>query len=287
MITECAIRGVDQGRRESGISGIPSEYVGVICVSRFAMLQRSAGLAAAVVFAAGAVWAGQRSPEPRPDQVAPTVPATPPESSTLGPQTPSESLPGSMATTTGPGLTEPGVYVIAEPDATGALEVVERVRTAAPVRVLSIALPQSSAPGTAGARPSVSGFQADAGGLVVTDTLNAPLTTAGEQLELPAPATEITMRYRLSGAADRSQPAPAGRVLVVLPPLTQPDPGVGDPPVVVEVSGGTVRNLVCSDLPAAEQLCGRQRGRVWSTTSIPLSRSTVVAQLDLPNPGGS
>jgi hypothetical protein len=258
----------------------------VIGVSRSAMLQRSAGLVVAVVFAAGAVWAAQRSPEPRPDQAGPTVPATPPDSSTLSPQTSSDSLPGSIATS-GPGLTEPGVHVVAEPDATGALEVVERVRTAAPVRVLSIALPRSTAPGTAGVRPSVSGLQAEAGGLVVTDTLAAPLTTAGERLELPAPATEITMRYRLSGATDRSQPAPAGRVLVLLPPLTRPDPGVGDPAVVVEVSAGTVRNLVCSDLPAAEQLCGRQQGRVWSTVSLPLSRSTVVAQLDLPDPGGS
>ncbi|HEU4332823.1 MAG TPA: hypothetical protein VFR40_17065 [Lapillicoccus sp.] len=251
-------------------------------MSRSAVLQRSAGLVAAVVFAAGAVWAAQRSPEPRPEQAAPatTTPSTGPTA------TPTESLPGSVATA-GPGLTEPGVHVVAQPDATGALEVVERVRTAAPVRALSLALPQASVPGMAGVTPSLSGFQADAGGLVVSDTPVAPLTSVGDRLELPAPASEITMRYRLTGASSRSQPAPAGRVLVVLPPLTQPDPGVGDPPVVVEVSGGTVRNLVCSDLAATDQLCGRQQGRVWSTTTLSLSRSTVVAQLDLPDPGGS
>jgi len=260
--------------------------LGGIRVSRSAVLQRSAGLVAAVVFASGAVWAAGRSPEPRPPQAGAPTTATPPDGATRNPPTTAESLPGSVATT-GPGLTEPGVHVVAEPDATGALEVVERVRTAAPVRELTLALPQASASGTAGVTPTVSGFQADAGGLVVTDTPATPLTTAGDRLELPGPATEITMRYRLSGAADRSQPAPAGRVLIVLPPLTQPDSGVGDPSVVVEISGGTVRNLVCSDLPASDQLCGRQQGRVWSTTRLPLSRSTVVAQLDLPDPGGS
>ena len=258
----------------------------MICVSRSAVLQRSAGVVAGVVLAAGAVWAAQRSPESRPEQAGPTATATPSDGSTLSAPAPTPGLPGSVATT-GPGLTEPGVHVVAQPDATGALEVVERVRTAAPVRTLSLALPQSSAPGIVGVTPSVSGFQADAGGQVVTDRLAAPLTAAGDRLELPGAATEITMRYRLSGSTERSQPAPAGRVLVLLPPLTQPDPGVGDPAVVVEVSGGTVRNLVCSDLPATDQLCGRQQGRVWSTTSLPLSRSTVVVQLDLPNPGGS
>jgi hypothetical protein len=74
-------------------------------------------------------------------------------------------------------------------------------------------------------------------------------------------------------------------VLILLPPVTRPDPALGDPAVVVEVIGGTVRNLVCPDLPVSDQLCGRQRGTVWSTTTLPLSRSSVVAQMDLPQPG--
>ena len=93
------------------------------------------------------------------------------------------------------------------------------------------------------------------------------------------------MRYRLQGEADRSQPAPVGRVLIALPPITVADTQIGDPVVVVEVLGGNVRNLVCPDLPVSDQLCGRQNGRVWSTTTIPLSRSLVVAQVDLPQPG--
>jgi hypothetical protein len=53
----------------------------------------------------------------------------------------------------------------------------------------------------------------------------------------------------------------------------------------VEVVGGNIRNLVCPNLPVSDQLCGRQNGRVWSTTTIPLSRSLAVAQVDLPQPG--
>ena len=92
------------------------------------------------------------------------------------------------------------------------------------------------------------------------------------------------MRYRVEGSTDRSQPAPVGRALVLLPrhPLR---PRCRRPSVVVEVIGGTVRNLVCPDLPVSDQLCGRQRGAVWSTTPLPLSRASVVAQMDLPQPG--
>jgi hypothetical protein len=186
--------------------------------------------------------------------------------------------------TDGPGLSEPGVHVVAQPDATGGLEVVERVRLAAPVRAIWIALPR--APTAAiGSVATLKGFQAEADGQVVTDPPASPLTVDGDRLDLPAPVSAITMRYRLEGAAARSQPAPAGRVLVPLPPITRPDPTLGDLQVVVEVSGGTVRNLVCPDLPVSDQLCGRQQGRLWSTTRLPLSRSTVIAQLDLPDPG--
>ena len=134
---------------------------------------------------------------------------------------------------------------------------------------LLIAPPRPRGRGSAGANPAITGFQAQAGGLVVTDAPTSPLPADGERIELPAPATDITMRYRLEGGADRSQPAPVGRVLVLLPPVTRSDPALGDPAVVVEVIGGTVRNLVCPDLPVSDQLCGRQRGAVWSTTNLP------------------
>jgi hypothetical protein len=187
--------------------------------------------------------------------------------------------------TSGPGLTEAGIHVVAQTGADGGLEVVERVRLPAAVTTLAIALPRASGSGVAAAVPTITGFQAEAGGQVVTDMLAAPLPDGGDRLDLPAPSTDITMRYRLEGGAERSQPAPAGRALVLLPPVTAAEASLSGLPVVVEVVGGNIRNLVCPDLAVAEQLCGRQQGSLWTTPSIPLGRSVVVAQVDLPPPG--
>jgi hypothetical protein len=187
--------------------------------------------------------------------------------------------------TSGPGLTEPGIHVVAQAGADGGLEVVERVRLPAAATTLAIALPRASGSGVAAAVPTITGFQAEAGGQVVTDMLAAPLPDGGDRLDLPAPSTDITMRYRLEGGAERSQPAPVGRALVLLPPVTAAEASLSGLPVVVEVVGGNIRNLVCPDLAVAEQLCGRQQGSLWTTPSIPLGRSVVVAQVDLPPPG--
>jgi hypothetical protein len=264
----------------------------VNCVPRSVVVQRTLGILVAAVLAVFAVLVSGRSPSPEaPDPsstlgVTPSAPATStssPPASTPAPT--AASTPADAAATTGPGRTEPGIHVVAAPGVDGTLEVVERVKLGTPVSALLLAPPRPRGGGAAGANPTITGFQAQAGGLVVTDSPASPLPAAGERIELPAPATDITMRYRVEGSTDRSQPAPVGRVLVLLPPITRSDPAVGDPPVVVEVIGGTVRNLVCPDLPVSDQLCGRQRGAVWSTTPLPLSRASVVAQMDLPQPG--
>ena len=266
--------------------------MGVNCVPRSVVVQRTVGILVAAVLAVLAVLVSGRSPSPKaPDadasstlRATPSTTATTSTTSTGTASTPA-STPPDAAATTGPGLSEPGIHVIAQPAVDGSMEVVERLKLQTPVSALSLAPPRPRGGGAAGANPTITGFQAQAGGLVVTDTPASPLPTEGERIELPGPATDITMRYRLEGGSDRSQPAPVGRVLVLLPPITRSDPAVGDPSVVVEVIGGTVRNLVCPDLPVSDQLCGRQRGAVWSTTTLPLSRASVVAQMDLPQPG--
>lgn len=261
-------------------------------------LQRLVGVVVALVLA---VLAGQAlgrattssSPAPAAAPAAATAagdgsatetaaPAPPPSS---GPSTALSAGPSGSVATSGPGLTTPGIHVVAQPDAAGDLEVVERVRLAAPVRRLRLAPLHASGSGVSAASPTVTAFQATADGAVVPGAPSSPMPRSGEWLQLPAPATDISMRYRVEGGASRSQPAPAGRALVVLPPLTTASAEVGGLMVVVEVVGTQVRNLVCPDLPAAEQLCGRQVGAVWTTTALPLGRSGVVAQVDLPAPG--
>jgi hypothetical protein len=267
---------------------------------RSVLVQRILGLAFAVVFGAASLWALGRTPEPRPVSTSatsattsatmPSSPAAPgaPASSATSPTSAgaSPSAPASAPlASSGPGLTQPGIHVVAQAGADGSLEVVERVRLPKPAATVMIDVPRASGSGLAAAVPWITGFQAQAGGQVVTDTLASPVPESGDRLELPAPAADITMRYRLEGGATRSQPAPVGRALVLLPPVTADEPALAGLPVVVEVIGGNVRNLVCPELDAPDQLCGRQQGSRWSTASIPLGRSVVVAQIDLPAPG--
>lgn len=92
----------------------------------------------------------------------------------------------------------------------------------------------------------------------------------------------MTLRYRLDAAAVRSSPAPAGRVLVRLAPLTS-----DASPVLIDVVSEGVRNLVCPELPAKDQVCGTRRGKTWTAGPLSAEYAVVVAQLDLPDPGSS
>jgi hypothetical protein len=251
---------------------------------RTVLVQRTLGILVAVALAVCAVIAARRPDVVRVPERTSAASSAP----TGAPSATSADAVGPSATglaTTGPGLTEPGIHVVAQTGADGSLEVIERMKLSAPVSGVTVALPRATGSGVAAVTPSITGFQAQADGEVVTDMPASPLPAGGDRLDFPRPATDIAMRYRLEGGADRSQPAPVGRVLIVLPPITATDVELGDPSVVVEVLGGNIRNLVCPRLPVSDQLCGRQNGRVWSTTTIPLSRSLVVAQVDLPQPG--
>jgi hypothetical protein len=274
---------------ESGIPDKPGGKAGEPSMPWSVLVQRTLGIAVAVALAGAAIYAVQR-----PD--VETVPPTGAGTATAGPSpstTSSTTTRGSTSATpadgalatAGPGLTEPGVHVIAQLGADGSLEVVERVRTSTPVGSLTVALPHGTGTGVAGVTPSVSGFQAQADGQVVTDMPASPLPPGGDRIDLPGPSSDIAMRYRMEGGTDRSQPAPVGRVLLVLPPITAPGATLEETPVVVEVVGGNIRNLVCPNLPVSDQLCGRQQGRVWTTAPVPLARALVIAQVDLPQPG--
>lgn len=248
---------------------------------RVVVLQRALGLGLAVALAVLAVFAFRRpapeaAPQPRPAATSPSaVQSLPTDTSTDG---------SGAVSATGPGLTEPGIRLVAQPDANGAVEVLERVKLSTPVKALALAPPQAADSGVPGVNPTVTGFQAQADGQVVASTPAPTMTSGGQRIELSTSATEIAMRYRVDGAVGRSQPAPVGRALIVVAPLTA-DATLRDLPVVVEVVGNGVRNLVCPKLAANDQLCGRQAGRVWFTPSIPLSSALVVAQVDLPQPG--
>jgi len=184
-----------------------------------------------------------------------------------------------LAASTGPGLTEVGIHVVAQPGPNGAIEVLEQLRLRSPVAVLDITAPVvAGIPGLAGAQPAVAGLRVTADGAPVILPVGEP-TTSGP-VALPYPATAISLRYRLEGAIARVSPSPVGRVLMAISPIAAK--GRGQLPVVVQVIGPGVRNLVCPRLGTGAQLCGREQGSVWSTPATPADLSLVVAQVDLP-----
>lgn len=182
----------------------------------------------------------------------------------------------------GPGVTTVGVHLAAEPYPSGDLEVAERVRFALPVSALTLSPP--SGLGNAGAgdeEPQVTQLQIEINGQPVA----LPRTSMAQipmRVDLDESTTEVALRYRLVAAAVRSSPAPAGRALVRLAPLTS-----DASPVLVDLVGEGVRNLVCPELPAKDQVCGSRRGNVWTAGPLPAEFAVVVAQLDLPDPGSS
>jgi hypothetical protein len=196
---------------------------------------------------------------------APTTEAGPSEDPTSSPDATPDAAPDAEA----------AVLVTATPDPTGILEVEERVRPSDPVSQLVLQLPPTLPEG--GETPQVLGLTLSADGKPVA----VPATPRRDYLVvLPAPASDIVLRYRLAGVVEVDPQAPAGRALVQLRPLTSASMATST--AVVEIAGVRVRNLVCPDRPLAERLCARRVGDVWRTAPLPNGEATVLAQIDLP-----
>ncbi len=192
-------------------------------------------------------------------------------------------VPGAAA---GPGQTEPGALVRATPAADGSLEVVERVRFAEPVTELSLGPPLTKGV-MAKSLPNdveVADLQVQADDAIVD--IGVRSLTKARTIELPAEASTVVMRYRLTGATVRSIPSTPGRALAVLPPITRPAT-LGSTPFVIELSGAQVTNVLCPGLPTAAQLCGRTWTRGWYLSPQQPGRTAVLAQLTLPDPVSS
>lgn len=250
-----------------------------------AAARRSIGLVAAVGLAVCGVAAGTKSRPASADPVGTLATANPSPSASALRDMVITAPQGVTTLTTGPGLTTPGIYVLVQPDAAGNLEVVERLRFAVGVTSLRLAPPKpTEAKGLEGVKPVIVGLQAAAGDAPAPAPWTGPVRSA-VTLPLPTAVTKIDLRYRLEAATVRSQPSTLGRGLAALPPIAAV--GLGSVPVVIEVVGSGVRNIVCPQLQAEDQLCGRHTGQVWTTTALTARQSSVIAQLDLAQPGGS
>jgi hypothetical protein len=178
-----------------------------------------------------------------------------------------------------PGRTDPGIHVQVTPRPDGTLDVVEQIRFLGSSTGLQVALPEAKGV-VAGALPTGTRITALE---VLSDGHRLPQQAAistGGRVLLPNAPLSVELRYRLEGAATVSTPSTPGRALVLLPPIAVDD-SLKRLPVVVEVSGAGVRNLVCPGLDADDQLCGRKAGSGWRTTFLPLHATAVLAQLDL------
>jgi hypothetical protein len=186
---------------------------------------------------------------------APTTSVHPAASVTVG------SIPASLPET-GPGLTEPGILLIATPAPDGTFDMLERIQLSRPVSVLTLRPAPVARAGRQFAAASAAATQVrvSAGSQPVV----VPGATIAASTDLPVTAVDqFELRYRLTGVTVRSTPSTAGRALAAIGPLTG---GVDeDLPVLFIVTGGTVLGLACPLLPLEQQACG---SRVQTGTSV-------------------
>lgn len=102
-------------------------------------------------------------------------------------------------------------------------------------------------------------------------TLAAPPGTAG---------TRLVLRYRLTGAMSRKQPAPPGRFVLVLAPLAPSAGGAGDA-VVVRIRDRRVEDVYCPGAP--HPLCGSADGALHTGTVPNGAVPVVVALVTFPS----
>lgn len=215
-----------------------------------------------------------------PPGTSPSVRVSPDSSSpTAEPsQTPSAD-PSSLPS--GPGVTEPGIMLIAQPQSDGSFDVAEMVLLVEPTTELDLRPPRVSRAGESFADldPLAAQVQVSADGQVVS----LPDGQISDRTRVDVARTRrFDLRYSLSDVTVRSIPSSAGRALAVLAPLTQVD---GDLPVVVTVVGDAVRNLQCPRLKEELQACAAgDLPRLTVAEPLPADDALVLVQLDLPRP---
>lgn len=182
----------------------------------------------------------------------------------------------------GPGVTEPGVLVVARPTAGGTLDVGEWVVLREPVEALELVPPDVEAARSAfnGLTPALTGLRVTADG---RDVPVPPEVVGPTAIGLDGPVRSYVLRYELAGSTVRSRPESAGRALTAFGPVsTGPDGPAGDLPAAVATYGDSVRKLFCPLGPTPAEPCGTGRPPV-QVAGVDLTRDTalVFAKIDL------
>lgn len=194
---------------------------------------------------------------------------------------PEPSAANVKAPTEGPGVSEPGLLVIASPLPDGAWDISEQALLAEPTQQLTLAPADLSRAGAqfAFGHPEATTVQISAGRQPVV----LPEAQVLERMTAAIPSTtQIEISYRLDGATVSTIPSTARRGLgAIMPLISDLDPEL---PVVVMVVGETVLSLSCPELSLSERACGRSIGDQAIILAEPLSfgAAVVTVQLDIP-----
>jgi hypothetical protein len=191
--------------------------------------------------------------------------------------------PAEMKLPNGPGTTQPGILLMASPLRDGSFDIAEIVLLATPTTSIWLGPPNLTLAGSrfSNARPVATQVQVSAD--------NQPVMVPGgrviqrTKLALLIPAKRIELRYNLSGITIRSIPSRAGRALTAISPLVEGVPRLV--PVASMVSGSTVLNIECPELPLRERACSAGRApQLRVKRNLPWSSALIVVQFDLPRP---
>src|SRR5664279_955639 len=190
-----------------------------------------------------------------------------------------EPLPAPLPQT-GPGLTQPGILVMAMPAADGSFNVLERIRLVSPVSVLTLRPAPVDRAGQqfASASAAATQVQVTAGDQPVV----VPGGKVAARLDLPvAHVDHFELRYRLTDVTVISTPSKPGRALATIGPLTG---GVDDDlRVLFVLTGDSILGLNCPLLPLSQQSCGnRVQPRVSIERELPWRLALTSVQFNLP-----
>lgn len=213
--------------------------------------------------------ASEPSPAPSPTQQADTSP----------------SATSANAITAGPGLTEPGILMEFSPRADGGFDVAEHVILNTRVSRIVFTPPSRREAGAlfGKTRASIVDLQVQGGDGQPLGRIPSGRLTRATSVPLGGTASTLVLRYRLQGTSVRSIPSTAGRALAYIRPITAGfDTTLR---IRVAASGTGALNLTCPALPAAQRACATGTApNLMARFDAPNSDSTVVVQLDLPEP---
>jgi hypothetical protein len=185
-------------------------------------------------------------------------------------------------TSTGPGATSPGLDLVAalDPDRTH-VDVYERLLLRPGATTLDLAPAELGGLGPSLGIPAdtVRDLQIELDGHAVRPARHG----SGWHVTAPdgAGITRAVLRYRLTGVVLRQEPAPPGRVTIVLRPLGAAAMLAAHDPVTVRVEGPGVGTLTCPT-SRSRLLCGAPAGDAGLAMLPADATAVVLAQVTRP-----